>query len=447
MGELGWTFAIILVFTLIGGFFAASETALVSLRESQINRLVESDPRRGQRLRTLMDQPNRFLAAVQVGVTLAGFISAAFGANRIAPVVAGWMVSAGMRQTVADSVAFIGATVLVVYISLVLGELVPKRLALAKSESIALAVAAPIDLIARISRPFIWLLSVSTNVIVRILGLDPSSGREVITGEELRGMVAAHTDLTAEERELIDDVFDAGDTELREVMMPRTEVDFLDASLPAFRAASLVAQMPHSRYPVIGDSPDDVLGFVHVRDILDPRRWSAGPSVSRTSPARSRSSRAASRCIPALTEMRRGGHHLAVVVDEYGGTAGIVTLEDLVEELVGDIRDEYDQESTTQAHALRAGAALRGRRTAQPRGLRGGDRRRAAATGPYETVAGCVVAELGRLPARRRPASREPGHGFEVIELDGRRVSRLRITPAVIAPDATADAEPETAGA
>jgi putative hemolysin len=444
VGELGWTFAIILVFTLIGGFFAASETALVSLRESQINRLVESDPRRGQRLRTLMDQPNRFLAAVQVGVTLAGFISAAFGANRIAPVVAGWMVSAGMRQTVADSVAFIGATVLVVYISLVLGELVPKRLALAKSESIALAVAAPIDLIARISRPFIWLLSASTNVIVRILGLDPSSGREVITGEELRGMVAAHTDLTAEERELIDDVFDAGDTELREVMIPRTEVAFLDASLPAFRAASLVAQMPHSRYPVIGDSPDDVLGFVHVRDILTPSM--VGRSVRLEDLAREVAFFPGSKqVIPALTEMRRGGHHLAVVADEYGGTAGIVTLEDLVEELVGDIHDEYDQESTTQAHALRAGAPFEvdGLLNLEDFEEESGVVLR---DGPYETVAGWFVAQLGRLPALGDQLQ-GAGAGFEVIELDGRRISRLRITPAVIAPDATADAEPETSGA
>ena len=295
-GRVGWTFAIILVFTLIGGFFAASETALVSLRESQVNRLVESDPRRGQRLRTLMDQPNRFLAAVQVGVTLAGFISAAFGANRIAPVVAGWLVSAGMSQAVADSVAFIGATVLVVYISLVLGELVPKRLALAKSESIALAVAAPIDLIARISRPFIWLLSASTNLIVRILGLDPSSGREVITGEELRGMVAAHTDLTAEERELIDDVFDAGDTELREVMIPRTEVAFLDASLPAFRRR--VARGPDAALALPGDRRlpgrrPRVRARARPPHPVDgrPVRPAGGPG-----PRGARSSRAASRC-------------------------------------------------------------------------------------------------------------------------------------------------------
>jgi putative hemolysin len=429
---------IILVFTLIGGFFAASETALISLRDSQVNRMVDSDPRRGARLRALMDQPNRFLAAVQVGVTMAGFISAAFGANRIAPVVSEWLVSAGMSQGVADSVAFIGATVLVVYISLVLGELVPKRLALAKSESIALRVAAPIDFIAKISRPFIWLLSASTNLIVRILGLDPSSGREVITGEELRGMVAAHTDLTDEERELIDDVFDAGDTELREVMIPRTEVAFLDASLPAFRAATLVAAMPHSRYPVIGDSPDDVLGFVHVRDILTPSMVTR--SVRLEDLAREVAFFPGSKqVIPALAEMRRGGHHLAVVADEYGGTAGIVTMEDLVEELVGDIHDEYDQEGSAPAAALRPGAPFEvdGLLNLEDFEEESGVVLR---DGPYETVAGWFVAQLGRLPAVGDELQ-GAGATFQVIELDGRRISRIRVTPVVVEPAPGAESE------
>ncbi len=439
MGELGATFAIILVFTLIGGFFAASEVALVSLRESQINRLIESDARRGPRLRALMDNPNRFLASVQIGVTLAGFISAGFGASRIVPIVTPWLVSAGLPEGLAETTALIASTLVIAYLSLVLGELVPKRLALAKAESLALVVAIPLDVIARISRPFVWLLSISTNAVVRVLGLDPSSAREAITGEELRGMVAAHTDLTAEERELIDDVFDAGDTELREVMIPRTEVAFLDASLPAFRAASLVSQMPHSRYPVIGDSPDDVLGFVHVRDILTPSM--VDRSVRLEDLAREVAFFPGSKqVIPALTEMRRGGHHLAVVADEYGGTAGIVTLEDLVEELVGDIHDEYDQGGATPAHAVRPGSPfevdglLNLEDFAEESGV-------VLPDGPYETVAGWFVSQLGRLPAIGDQLS-VASAGFEVIELDGRRISRLRVTPIVPAEPAS-PAEPD----
>ena len=430
MGELGTTFLIILIFTLIGGFFAASETALVSLRDSQVNRLVDTDRRRGPRLRALLDSPNRFLAAVQVGVTLAGFVSAGFGASTIVPIVAPWLVSAGMPLQLAETVALIGSTLLIAYISLVLGELVPKRLALQKSEQIALAVSRPIDIIATIARPFIWLLSASTNLVVRILGLDPDTGREAITGEELRGMVAAHTELSDEERELIDDVFDAGDTELREVMIPRTEVAFLEASMPAFRAASLVSAMPHSRYPVIGDSPDDVLGFVHVRDILAPSM--VDRSVRLEDIAREVAFFPGTKqVIPALTEMRRGGHHLAVVADEYGGTAGIVTLEDLVEELVGDIHDEYDAEQIENQNRQRAGepfevdGLLNLEDFEEETGI-------VLPDGPYETVAGWFVARHGAIPAvGDRVQHPDSGATLEVLELDGRRIARLRVTPGV----------------
>ena len=445
MGELGTTFAIILVFTLIGGFFAASETALVSLRESQVDRLVESDRRRGARLRSLMDNPNRFLAAVQVGVTLAGFVSAGFGASRIVPVVAPWLVDAGVPESIAETTAFIASTLLIAYLSLVLGELVPKRLALQKAESVALLVAGPIDFIARISRPFIWLLSVSTNALVRVLGLDPSSSREAITGEELRGMLASHDELTDEERELIDDVFDAGDTELREVMIPRTEVAFLDASMPAFRAAGLVSRMPHSRYPVTRESPDDVLGFVHVRDILDPSM--VDRSVRLEDIARDVAFFPGTKpVIPALTEMRRSGHHMAVVVDEYGGTAGIVTLEDLVEELVGDIHDEYDFGHAQSRHRRRSGGPyevdglLNLEDFAEESGV-------ALPDGPYETVAGWFVAQLGALPrAGSVVLHEESGTALEVLELDGRRIARLRVTPGS-APPAGGQGDEPAAGA
>jgi putative hemolysin len=443
VGDVATTFAIILIFTLIGGFFAASETALVSMRESQVDRLAETEPRRGARVRSLMANPNRYLAAVQVGVTLAGFVSAGFGASRLVPVVGPWLADLGLPASMAETTAFIGSTVLIAYLSLVLGELVPKRLALQKAESVALVVATPIDFIARISRPFIWLLSVSTNALVRVLGLDPDSGREGITGEELRGMVASHKELTAEERELIDDVFGAGDTELREVMVPRTEVAFLEATLPVFRAATLVSRLPHSRYPVIGRSPDDVLGFVHLRDILAPTMVHRSvrledlarevPFFPGTKPV-----------IPALTEMRRGGHHLAVVADEYGGTAGIVTLEDLVEELVGDIHDEYDS---------RSGATDEWQRTDEPFEVEGllnledfaEQSGFALPDGPYETVAGWVVSMLGELPqAGDRVEATQLGASFEVLELDGRRIARLRVVPAApsVDPDRLEDTDP-----
>jgi len=414
--------ALVLLFILLGSFFAAAEIALVSLRESQVERLSQRG-RRGRTLATLVRDPNRFLAAVQVGVTLAGFISAGFGASQIAPAIAPVLESWGLSEGWASAISFIGVTIVIAYISLVIGELVPKRIALQRAESTALILAGPVELLARITRPFIWLLSVSTNALVRLLGGNPHSGKEQITGEELRDIVAATEELTAEERALIDDVFDAGDRELREVMLPRTEVAFLDASTPVREAIVEVSDAPHSRYPVIRGSADDVVGVVHIRDLLMP---DADRSTRRVGDLARETAffPGTKHVIPALTEMRRLRQHLAIVVDEYGGTAGIVTLEDLVEELVGDIRDEYDTESSGPRADV--DGLLNLEDFADETGVELPD-------GPYETVAGFVVSQLGELPTVGATVE-VGGHLLTVTELDGRRVARIAVAPLLDGP-------------
>ena len=429
MSDLWVNIALVLFFILLGSFFAAAEIALVSLRESQVERLSQRG-RRGRTLASLVRDPNRFLAAVQVGVTLAGFISAGFGASQIAPAIAPALESWGLSEGWASALSFIGVTIVIAYISLVIGELVPKRLALQRAESTALILAGPVELLARITRPFIWLLSVSTNAIVRLLGGDPHSAKEQITGEELRDIVAATEELTAEERALIDDVFDAGDRELREVMLPRTEVAFLDAATLVDDAILEVSDAPHSRYPVIRGSADDVVGVVHIRDLLTP---DVDRSARRVGDLARETAffPGTKQVIPALTEMRRLRQHLAIVVDEYGGTAGIVTLEDLVEELVGDIRDEYDTEASgprTDVDGL-----LNLEDFADETGVTLPD-------GPYETVAGFVVSQLGELPTVGATVQVN-GHVLTVTELDGRRVARISVAPAADSPGgAVADA-------
>ena len=417
MSGLWVNIALVLLFILLGSFFAAAEIALVSLRESQVERLSQRG-RRGRTLATLVRDPNRFLAAVQVGVTLAGFISAGFGASQIAPAIAPVLESWGLSEGWASAISFIGVTIVIAYISLVIGELVPKRIALQRAESTALILAGPVELLARITRPFIWLLSVSTNALVRLLGGNPHSGKEQITGEELRDIVAATEELTAEERALIDDVFDAGDRELREVMLPRTEVAFLDASTPVREAIVEVSDAPHSRYPVIRGSADDVVGVVHIRDLLMP---DADRSTRRVGDLARETAffPGTKHVIPALTEMRRLRQHLAIVVDEYGGTAGIVTLEDLVEELVGDIRDEYDTESSGPRADV--DGLLNLEDFADETGVELPD-------GPYETVAGFVVSQLGELPTVGATVE-VGGHLLTVTELDGRRVARIAVAP------------------
>jgi putative hemolysin len=326
-------------------------------------------------------------------------------------------------------VAFIGVTVFIAYLSLVLGELVPKRLALQRAESISLTLAGPVDALAKVSRPFIWFLSVSTNAVVRLLGGDPQAAKEGISGEELRGLVAAQESLTSEERELIDDVITAGGRDVAEVMVPRTEVEFLDADLPVHEAVARIRDLPHSRYPVVEDSADDVIGFVHVRDLLDPQ-------VAHRSLRLRRLVRPVPRfpdskeILPAMQEMRDGGSHLAIVVDEYGGTAGIVTLEDLVEELVGDIRDEFD---------LREASKFSPGGQAEVDGLLSLDDFAedvgfALPDGPYETVAGFMVAELGRLP-KKGDCLEVDGNTLTATVMDGRRIARVMVGLAPVPPE------------
>jgi putative hemolysin len=412
--------ALVVVFVCIGGAFAATEMALVSLRESQL-RTLATRGRRGQRVASLASDPNRFLAALQIGVTFAGFLSAAFGAATLADEFAPVLESWGLPHGLSTTVALISITVVISYLSLVLGELAPKRLALQRAERIALVAAPVVDAFARLASPVVWLLSRSTNLVVRLLGGDPKAGREQMTDEEVRLLVAGHASFGNEARELIEEVFEAGDRQLREVMVPRTEVDFLDATMPVYKAVRVVADLPHSRYPVIQGSADEVVGFVHVRDL-----FGADPSTRLAELARDVAMLPGTkRLLPALSELRRDGLHLAIVVDEYGGTAGIVTLEDLVEELVGDIRDEYDEE---QHVARRTGTG-----NLEVEGLLNLDDFEdeagfALPEGPYETVAGYVQASLGHIPQVGETVELD-GHRITVTETDGRRVARLLVVP------------------
>jgi putative hemolysin len=423
MSETLANIGLVLLFVLIGGVFAATEIALVSLRESQLTQ-IEQHGRRGERVARLARNPNRFLAAVQIGVTAAGFFSAAFGATTLADDVAPVLVGWGLSADVAQGVALVVITLAIVYLSLVLGELVPKRLALQRAESVATAVAPPLDRFASLMRPVIWLLSKSTDVLVRLLGGDPGASREEITEEELRQLLSGHEALGEEERRIVEEVFAAGERQLREVMRPRTEVDFLDSAMPVYEAVKIASDMPHSRYPVVRGSSDDVIGFVHVRDLFAPdianRNVRVGELVREIVALPG-----TKRILPALTEMRRAGGHIAVVVDEYGGTAGIVTLEDLVEELVGDIRDEYDAADDLPSRALGGAMEVDGLLNiedfAEQTGVNLPD-------GPYETVAGYVMAALGRLPGEGDSVTVD-GHRLEVLALDGHRVARIRLTP------------------
>ena len=415
---------IILVIVLIGGFFAAAEMSLVSLREGQVRKLARRG-KRGQRAAKLAQDPNRFLSAVQIGVTLATLFTGAYGAATLAGILTSALVRAHVARALAAPLSFALVTVAITYVTLILGELAPKRIALQRVERVALFSAPILDRIATLARPLVWILSKSTNFVVTILGGNPRANRNVMTEEELRDLLASNAALSQDEREIVGDVFDAGKRQLREVLLPRTEVEFVSADIPLSEAAQLAVSVPYSRLPVYRDSYDNVIGFVHIRDLLDPARAHRPLTVGQVS-RHVKFLPISKTVLTALSEMRRERAHLAIVVDEYGGTAGIVTLEDLVEELIGDIRDEYDV-ADDQTRRLRGGEVeveglLNLHEFAEQAGID-------LPEGPYETAAGFVLARLGEVPAVGESVE-VADHRITVTEMDGRRIARLRIAPA-----------------
>ena len=427
LGQLTLDLLLVLLFIVVAGIFVAAEIALISIRESQLRQMeaTGAKAKRTARLVKLTKSPNRFLAATQVGVTFCGFLSAALGSQRIGtsfviPILQRWGLSRGLSTAI--SVLFV--TLMIAYVSLVIGELVPKRLALYRTEQIALASAPTIDRIANIFRPIIWVLSRSTDTVVRFFGLKPQEIRSEISEAELVDLVTGHAALSDEERDIVEDVFNAGDLVLHEIMVPRTEVDFLDVGLTLAEAKSIAVRTAHSRYPVTRGSSDEVIGFLHVRDLINLREEEMNkvlldimrPVIFLP---------ATKGVLPALTEMRIKRAHLAIVLDEYGGTDGIVTLEDIVECFIGDIEDEYDNpesEVTAQPQSgeFEVDALISLEDLKEQTGIE-------LPEGPYETVGGFIMHILGRLPSQHDLIT-IPGAQISVLTLEGKRAGQLMIS-------------------
>jgi putative hemolysin len=406
-----------------GALFVAAEIALISLRESQVKQLALRG-KRGAIVAKLAANPNRLLGALQVGVTLTGFLSAALGAEKLGVYVIPWLEDIGMQSNSAATASLIGVTLVIAYFSLVFGELVPKRLALFRTEQIALASAIFIDFVANLFRPIIWVLSHSTNLIVRLFGIDPKEQRTAISEEELLDLVAGHAALTDEERYIVEEVFNASERQVHEVMVPRTEVDFMDASLTVGKAIALAIEKAHSRYPVVRGSSDEVIGFIHVRDLLDTSLANSNAKIQEL--ARNIMYLPGTKAIlPALTEMRKQRQHLAIVLDEYGGTDGIITLEDLVETLIGDIRDEYDSDELEISEESHTGDfEIDGLISLEDLHEESGVE---LPEGPYETAGGFVMHYLGRIPVEQDIVGVN-GVRITVLSMEGKRAGRLLIS-------------------
>lgn len=398
---------------LINGAFSGSEVALISLREGQLQR-IEDRSRTGRVLARLARDPNRFLATIQIGITLAGFLASAFAAVTVAePLVP----RLGFLGSAAAPVAIVGVTAILAFITLVIGELAPKRVAMQRAERWGLLAARPLDGLSRIMGPLIWLLGRTTDLVVRLIGVDPSVHRDRVTEQELVDLVATHTGFSSEHRTILSEAFEIGDRTLQQVLVPRRDVFTLSEELTCAEAVQLLAKSGHSRAPVVGPDLDHVRGLATLRTLVA----ADGPLAEHMDSVMELPESLA--IIDALRALQKQRQQLAMVVNEHGGVDGIVTVEDLIEELVGEIYDETDTDLMSVVHEDDGSILVPGSFPIHDLPDLGID----VPEGEYTTVAGLILDRLGYLP-------KDPGAivgiartRFEVVEVQGLAITRVRI--------------------
>src|SRR5689334_7296387 len=338
---------VIALLTLLEAFFVAAEIALVSIRRSRVEQLVEEGSAGARRVRRLLDDPGRFLAVSQLGLTFIGFFASAFAAVNLATQLTKLLVSAGLDPGTADAVSLVIVTILLSLFTIIFAELVPKSLALANPERFALALSVPIDFLARVLGPVIKLLTSVTRAIAGLFGASITSEAN-ITAEELRLIVERGGEqgvLEAEEEQMINAVIELGDRRLHEVMIPRIAIVSLPASATIDEAIDLLVEEGHSRVPVYETSNDEIVGILYAKDLLPFLKSGSASRPALRSLLRTPVFVPESMSIDDLLhEFQRRKVHIAIVLDEYGGTAGLVTIEDQLEEIVGEVQDEYDEE-------------------------------------------------------------------------------------------------------
>lgn len=343
-------FIFLILLISLNAFFAASEIALISLNDNKIKVMAEDGHKKAKQLLKLLGEPSRFLATIQIGVTLAGFLASAFAADTFAEPLVALIKTTDIQ--VSDSILRVGTVIVITlilsYFTLVFGELVPKRIAMTKAEPIAFSVVSVLLVISAIASPFVRFLSFSTNLIVRMFGIDPYAAQSDVTEEEIRMMVDVGEEKgTIQEREkiMINNIFEFNNKEAEDIMTHRMELFSLPVSANLDEIIDLINQEKFTRIPVYEDNIDDIVGILHVKDLIPLINAKSIENFSLKDSIRKPYFVPTSKKIDELfVELQLAKTHIAVVIDEYGGTAGIVTIEDLVEEIVGNIFDEYDEE-------------------------------------------------------------------------------------------------------
>jgi len=420
---------LLVVLTFFEGFFVAGEIALVSLRRSRIDQLVEEDRAGAQRVRRLLEEPGRFLAVCQLGLTVIGFLASAVAAVSLAAQLSSSLVSAGMGQSTADGLSLVIVTVVLALFTIVFAELVPKTLALAYAERVALVLSAPLELLARLLSPVIALLTGLTRAVTRPFGVTVTQEAQ-ITAEELRLIVERGGEqgiLEAEEEQMINAVIELGDRRLHQVMVPRVDIVGLRADESFDAAIDLIIDGGHSRVPVYETSLDEVVGILYAKDLLPFLKTDVAERPPLRVLLRTPVFVPESLSIDDLLhEFQRRKVHMAIVLDEYGGTAGLVTIEDLLEEIVGEIQDEYDvEEPLVEAlgeHLVR----VDGRASIDDL-LEVWDLKvELEDEDEYDTVGGLVYHRIGGIP-QVGDEIRVGGLHLTVETTDGRRVAKVLV--------------------
>ena len=420
---------ILILLTFLEGFFVAGEIALVSIRRSRVEQLVDEGSSGARRVRRLLEEPGRFLAVSQLGLTVIGFFASAYAAVSLVEGFAKVLVGVGVDPNTSETIALIIVTIVLALFTIIFAELVPKTLALANTERVAIALSLPIDFLARALGPLIRVLTGVTAWITKLFGANVSNEAQ-ITAEELRLIVERGGEqgvLEAEEEQMINSIIELGERRLHEVMIPRIAIVSLPASATLDEAIDKVVDEGHSRIPIYEESVDEVVGILYAKDLLPFLKPGSGPRPAVRTLLRPPVFVPESMTIDDLLhEFQRRKVHIAIVLDEYGGTAGLVTIEDLLEEIVGEIQDEYDTEEPMVVRLSESEARVDGRADIDDLvelfdidlGLEDDDE--------YDTVGGLIYHRIGGVPSPGDQVDVDGLH-LTVESTDGRRVGKVLV--------------------
>lgn len=429
-------FQIIFLFILVGinAFFASSEIAIISLNDKKIKKMAEDGHKKAKIIDGLISEPSRFLATIQVGVTLSGLLASALASESFADRITTLVVSMNVPvdRALIKVISIVLITIILSYLTLVFGELIPKRLAMQNPESISMFSAGPLSFLSRVTKPFVWLLTFSTNAIIRLFGGDPDINDENISEEEIRLMVDVGEErgvIQNSEREMIVNIFEFDDTTASEIMTHRTEIIAVPLDSDYNRVIKLSINEQFTRYPVYEDTIDNIVGTLHVKDLLQYADCENPELFTLEDIVRKPYFIPESKKIDDLfRELQKNKTHMAIVIDEYGGTAGLVTAEDLLEEIVGNIFDEYDVEEKEIEKLDESTYVIDGTVSLD----RIVDTLEAALpVDEYDTLGGFVMGQLGRVPENaEKPEIEFNGVVFKVEQVEDKRISRVKVCKA-----------------